>query len=126
MSLTSHPTVFSIITYVLSTGRTYSDKELQRAIELISNLDRLKDAQEVVQRTAPQLQGIFNAVLTSGGWFDSAHEAELKRVAALEDPAERAESVAGLVAEQSQLAMLIGVAVGFELYRTLEGSEDSQ
>ena len=37
-----------------------------------------------------------------------------------EDPAERARAVATLVAEETRVGMLVGVAVGYELARQLQ------
>ena len=68
---------------------------------------------------APQLQGIFNQALESADWFGSAHQAEVLRAAGVADPDERIAAVRTLIAEETRVSMLIGVAVGYELARKL-------
>ena len=58
--------------------------------------------------------------LEEGGWFDAAHEQAVREAAGGEDPAERERAVRTLLAEETRLGMLVGVAVGFELARELE------
>ena len=58
--------------------------------------------------------------IAEGGWFDSAHEQAVREASAAEDPHERLRSVKTLLAEETRLGMLVGVAVGFELSRALE------
>ena len=69
--------------------------------------------------TAPQLQGILNEALESADWFGSAHQAEVLRAAGVADPDERIAAVRTLIAEETRVSMLIGVAVGYELARQL-------
>ena len=70
-------------------------------------------------RTAPALQRVLGAALEEGGWFDSAHDQAVREAAAREDPFERERDVRTLLAEETRLGMLVGVAVGFELAREL-------
>ena len=66
----------------------------------------------MVTHAAPGLQHILNQALQAGGWFGAAHEAELARAAASDPADERLQAVRTLVAEETRLGMLVGVAVG--------------
>jgi len=95
--------------------REHSEAEVEAAVQQLSEPERLDDAQRVVAAAAPALQGILAAALESADWFDSAHRAQVMEATAHEDPMERADAVHGLIAEETRVAMLIGVAVGYEL-----------
>ena len=84
------------------------------------------DAQELVTHAAPGLQQILGAALDAGGFFDSAHQGEISRVAEIVDSEERRIALAELVAEESRLAMLVGVAVGLALAEELAAANDVQ
>jgi hypothetical protein len=104
--------------------RVYTAEEVDAAIAAISDPERLEHAQEVVTHAAPQLRRILGEVLAAGGYFEGAHEAEARRIAALDDPEERVTATSMLAVEESQVAMLIGVAVGFELARELSNPKE--
>ena len=57
--------------------------------------------------------------MTEGGWFGPAQEQAVREATAGEDPNERIRAVKTLLAEETRLGMLVGVAVGFELAREL-------
>ena len=97
----------------------HSDAEIDAAIEALSDPQRLEDAQRLVQAKAPQLQRILDQALESADWFGSAHQAEVLRAAGTADPDERVAAVQMLVAEETRLSMLVGVAVGYELAQML-------
>jgi hypothetical protein len=97
----------------------YSDEEIEAAIEALSSPERLAGAQDVVERFAPQLQRVLNEALNAGGWFGEAHDGQVSRVAAEPDAGQRRRELATLLAEETRLAMLVGVAVGVELAREL-------
>jgi hypothetical protein len=59
-------------------------------------------------------------VLAEGGWFDDAHRSQLEAALGNTDPAERRIAVETLVADETRLGMLVGVAVGWELARELD------
>jgi Lon protease-like protein len=99
--------------------RAYTDTELDAAIAAVSDPQRLREAQDLVMRTAPALQRVLAAALEEGGWFGPAHEQALSEATALSEANERVRSVRTILAEESRLAMLVGVAVGFELAREL-------
>jgi hypothetical protein len=104
----------------MAPARTYTAAEVDAAIAALESPERFAHATEVVIHAAPGLQRVLEAALAEGGWFGSAHEAELLRVAGIEDAAERLEAIRALVDEQTRVGMLVGVAVGFELARELE------
>jgi hypothetical protein len=97
----------------------HSDAEIDAAIEALSDPARLEEAQQLVAAKAPQLQRILDLALESADWFDSAHQAEVLKAAGKADPDERLTAVRTLIAEETRLSMLIGVAVGYELAQTL-------
>ena len=99
--------------------RAYTDADLDAAIAAVSQPGRLQEAQELVTRAAPALQRVLAAALHEGGWFDSAHEQAVREATAGEDQHERIRAVRTLVADETRLGMLVGVAVGFELAREL-------
>jgi hypothetical protein len=105
--------------------RAYTDAEIEAAVDALSDPDRLEDAQRVVAGTAPQLQRILNEALESAEWFGSAHQAEVLKAAGTADPDQRLAAVRMLVAEETRVSMLIGVAVGYELaHQLLETKSD--
>jgi hypothetical protein len=97
----------------------YSDADIDAAIGAISDPERLRDAQDLVARAAPSLQKVLDTALAEGGWFDTAHEQVVREATSTEDPDERMRAVRTLLAEETRLGMFVGVAVGFELSRTL-------
>jgi hypothetical protein len=108
--------------------RAYTEAELDAAIAELSEPARLRDAQDLVLRAAPSLQRVLTAAMSEGGWFDAGHEQALREAAGTEDPEERLRFVRTLLAEETRLGMLVGVAVGFELSRALDqpDSENQQ
>ncbi|HST55094.1 MAG TPA: hypothetical protein VLJ42_04250 [Solirubrobacteraceae bacterium] len=98
----------------------YTAAEVDAAIAALGDPERVAHAQEVVTHAAPSLQRVLAQALQEGGWFGSAHDAEVKRVADEPDASERVAAVGTLVAEQTRLGMFVGVAVGFELAHELQ------
>jgi hypothetical protein len=97
----------------------HTDDELDAAIAAINDPGRLREAQDLVARSAPALQKVLASAIAEGGWFDTAHEAAVKEAVGGADPDDRVRAVKTLVAEETRLGMLVGVAVGFELAREL-------
>ena len=95
--------------------RAYTDAELDAAIAAITDPKRLREAQDLVMRTAPALQRVLGTALEEGGWFGGAHDQVVREATGREDPGERLRDVRTLIAEETRVAMLVGVAVGFEL-----------
>ena len=99
--------------------RAYTDADLDAAIAAVSDPGRLSEAQDLVMRAAPSLQRVLATAMAEGGWFDSAQDQAVREAMAGEDPDLRARTVRTLIAEETRLGMLVGVAVGFELAREL-------
>jgi len=100
--------------------RAFTDEELERAVEALSDPERFRQAEARVARVVPQLQRILGEALQSGGWFGEAHESQVRRAATPSDEGERLAALRTLLAEETRIGMLIGVAVGWELARELE------
>lgn len=103
---------------------SYSAAEVDAAIAALGDPERLGHAQEVVTHAAPALQRILLQALQEGGWFGSAHAAEVQRAAGEADLHERLRLVDTLVAEQTRLGMFVGVTVGFQLARELARGQE--
>ena len=99
--------------------RAYTDAELEAAIAAIADAERLREAQDLVARNAPALQRVLAAALEEGGWFDLGHDQAVREAAGHDDVGERLRAVRTMLAEETRLSMLVGVAVGFELAREL-------
>ena len=102
----------------------YTDAQIQAAVESLSEPGRLEETQHLVASAAPQLQGILNQALESADWFGAAHQAEVLKAAGIADPDERMRAVRTLIAEETGVSMLIGVAVGYELANLLMDPKD--
>ena len=100
--------------------RAYSDEEVEAAVQALAEPGRLEDAQRLVTSRTPQLQRILDQALQDADWFGAAHVAEVRKAAGVEDPGQREAAVRNLVAEETRVSMLIGVAVGLELARLLD------
>ncbi|MGC9222046.1 MAG: hypothetical protein ACP5H2_11990 [Solirubrobacteraceae bacterium] len=97
----------------------FSDAEIDAAIKALSVPGRMADAQELVERAAPGLARVLGLALDGGGWFETAHQAALHEAVQTDDPQQRDLAVRTLFEEETQLTLLVGVAVGFELAREL-------
>jgi hypothetical protein len=106
--------------------RTYTNDELDAAVAQLADPSRLGEAQDLVMRAAPSLQKVLAAGIAEGGWFDSAHNQAVREAIAEPDPEARLRAVRTLLTEETRLGMLVGVAVGFELLRTLNATEPTQ
>ncbi|HLL86882.1 MAG TPA: hypothetical protein VK387_06190 [Thermoleophilaceae bacterium] len=99
-----------------------TEAEVEAALAALTEPDRFRAAEQRVARHVPELQRILNHALREGGWFDEAHESQLRRVAGAQTEDERLAALRALLAEETRLGMLVGVAVGWELGRELERS----
>ena len=106
--------------------RAYTDAELDAAVAAISEPSRLGEAEDIVMRAAPSLQRLLAEALAEGGWFGPGHAQAVREATGAEPPAERERAVRTLIAEETRLGMLVGVAVGFELARELEATTTTQ
>ena len=102
----------------------YTDEQVEAAIELLSDPARLEEAQRMVGANAPGIQRILNEALQAADWFGSAHQAAVLEAAGKPDVDERLAAVRTLIAEETGVSMLIGVAVGYELAHELMRQED--
>ena len=105
--------------------REYTDAEVDAAVQALSDPERLGQAQRVVEASAPALQHILNQALQEENWFDTAHQQQVLEAAGKADIEERLHAVRLLLAEETRVAMLIGVAVGFELAHELTDHEET-
>jgi len=96
------------------------DARIEAALEALSEPGRFREAEQRVGRVAPQLQRVLNAALHEGGWFGEAHESQVRQAAGAEDEVARATAIRTLLAEETRMGMLVGVAVGWELARELD------
>ena len=92
-----------------------SDVELRDAIERIRSGDGLAEAERVIASVAPELRTLLAEALDSGGWFGEPHEVETLKVATMPDEQARIEALRSLLAEETNIGMLVGVAVGWAL-----------
>jgi hypothetical protein len=104
--------------------RAYTDDEVEAAVQALSDPARLEQAQRVVEANAPALQRILNAALDEANWFDAAHQQQVLEAAGKADIEDRLGAVRVLLADETRVAMLIGVAVGFELAHELIDEEE--
>jgi hypothetical protein len=97
----------------------FSDDQVRAAIEALLEPERFREAERRVAAAAPQLQGLLASTLAEVGWLDAAREEHLAKIAALEDPEQRLTELRTLLAEETRIGMMVGVAVGWELAREL-------
>ena len=97
----------------------FSDEQVEAAVRALSDPERFAGAERLVAAAAPQLQLVLAHALNEGGWFGEAHQSEVRSAVAEPDEATRATRVETLLAEETRMGMLIGVAVGWELAREL-------
>jgi hypothetical protein len=103
---------------------SYTAEQVDAAVEALTAPGALDHAQEVVVHAAPSLQRVLNEALHEGGYFGEAYEAEVRKAVESDDLLERDRAMRVLLAEESRLAMLVGVSVGFELARELADPTD--
>jgi hypothetical protein len=102
----------------------FTDAQVEAALQALSEPGRFREAEQRVARVAPQLQRVLNEALHEGGWFDQAHESQVRQAADGQDVAERATAIRTLLAEETRMGMLVGVAVGWELARELNDDNE--
>jgi hypothetical protein len=74
----------------------------------------------MVAASAPQLQKILASALGAGGWFGETHEAEVLKAVTMPDADERLTAIRTLIAEETRMGMMVGVAVGWALAEELD------
>jgi hypothetical protein len=101
----------------------YSDEQIDAAIDAISDPEAFGEAERMVAQAAPRLQRVLAEALEAGGWFGEDHEAGVLKAATIPDDEERLTAVRTLLAEETRMGMMIGVAVGWALSNELEKTE---
>ena len=104
----------------------FTDEQVDAAVDALTEPERFREAEMRVARMAPQLQRILAEALNQGGWFGEAHESEVRKAAGGPDDAARAAQIKTLLAEETRMGMLVGVAIGWELARVLELQPDDK
>ena len=97
----------------------YSDDQIDAAIEAISDPQALRESERQVARAAPKLQRILAEALGTGGWFGESHESEVLKAATTPDEQARLTAVRMLLAEETRIGMMVGVAIGWALAERL-------
>jgi hypothetical protein len=97
----------------------FSDEQVEAAVKALSDPERFAGAERTLAVLAPHLQRVLAHALEEGGWFGDAHRAQVRSALGAADDAERAERIETLLAEETRMGMLVGVAVGWELAREL-------
>jgi hypothetical protein len=105
------------------TDRSYSDEQIDAAIEALSDPGAFSQAERQVARAAPRLQRILAEALGAGGWFGESHESEVLKAATTPDEEARLLAVRTLLAEEARMGMMVGVVVGWALAEQLEDTE---
>jgi hypothetical protein len=98
----------------------YSDERIEAAIDALTEPGRLREAESMVTSAAPRLERVLTEAMEAGGWFGEAHEAEVLKAATEPEPDRRVTAVRTLLAEESRMGMLVGVAVGWALAEELQ------
>ncbi|HET9162628.1 MAG TPA: hypothetical protein VFN89_04180 [Solirubrobacterales bacterium] len=99
------------------------EQRLEAAIKRLADAERFAEAETIVARAAPQLQRVLMAALAEGGWFGGSHESESLKAATMPDPEERIAAVRTLLAEETRMGMMVGVAVGWALKEEMSEGE---
>jgi hypothetical protein len=103
-----------------------SDEQVEAAIQALSDPERFQGAERLVAEAAPQLQRILAHALDEGGWFGPAHQSEVRSAAAEPDEATRVTRIETLLAEETRMGMLVGVAVGWQLASELGTTTETE
>ena len=98
----------------------FTDEQVEAAVRALSDPERFAGAERALGALAPQLQRVLAHALEEGGWFGDAHRSQVRQALAEADAAAREERVEMLLAEETRIGMLVGVAVGWELARELD------
>jgi hypothetical protein len=101
----------------------FTDEQIDAAVEAISDPEVYKETERQMARLAPRLQRILAQALGDGGWFGQSHESEVLKAATNPDEAARLTAVRLLLAEETRIGMMVGVAVGWALADQLEAQE---
>jgi hypothetical protein len=101
----------------------FTDEQVDAAVRALSDPERFAGAERRLGAMAPQLGRVLSHAMNEGGWFGEAHRSQIRAVAAAPDEADRVARIETLLAEETRMGMLVGVAVGWELARELVDPE---
>jgi hypothetical protein len=101
----------------------FTDEQVEAAVRALSDPERFAGAERSLSALAPQLQRVLGHALEEGGWFGDAHRSEVRSAVAEPDEALRTQRIETLLAEETRMGMLVGVAVGWELAHELAKSD---
>jgi hypothetical protein len=104
----------------------FTDEQVEAAMRALSDPERFAGAERTLSALAPQLQRVLAHSLEEGGWFGDAHRSQIRAALAEQDEGLRAERIETLLAEETRMGMLVGVAVGWELARELDVQDNPQ
>ena len=102
-----------------------SDEQVEAAVQALADPERFAGAERALAVLAPHLQLVLAHALEQGGWFADAHRSQVRQAAAEPDPQQREARIDTLLAEETRMGMMVGVAVGWELARELDATTDS-
>lgn len=105
---------------------TYTDAQLDAAIEALSNPQRFREAEAMVAGAAPKLGVLLAQAMEAGGWFAQSHDDAATRAATVAEEDQRLVAVRTLMAEEARMGMLVGVAVGWALAGELGQTSDKE
>jgi hypothetical protein len=101
----------------------FTDEQVEAAVRALSDPERFAGAERTLSALAPQLQRVLAHALEEGGWFGDAHRSQVRAAVSEPDEALRTQRIETLLAEETRMGMLVGVAVGWELARELDKPE---
>ena len=104
----------------------FTDEQVEAALRALSDPERFAGAERSMSVLAPQLQRVLTHSLEEGGWFGDAHRAQVRSALAEPDEAVRAERIETLLAEETRMGMLVGVAVGWQLAGEVGNPNDTE
>jgi hypothetical protein len=104
----------------------WSDEELKAAVSRLSDRSGYAEAEAVVATVAPELAAVLSDALSSGGWFGESHQSETLKAATIPDQDARLEAIRALLAEETHIGMMVGVAVGWALQSELNRNDDNE
>lgn len=99
---------------------SYSDEELDAAVAALEDPERFREAEAMVARAAPRLGRVLAEALAAGGWFAESHDDAASDAARAADEEQRLTAIRTLLAEETRVGMLVGVAVGWALATELD------
>lgn len=106
--------------------QSYSEAELEAAVVALGDPERLREAEALVASAAPALQKLLAEALAAGGWFEESHQAAVAAATAKPEGEERIAAMRTLLAEESRIGMMVGVAVGWALAEELRENDEKE